>query len=61
MRLLAVIGVLAILAVIAAGIYFFGGYYSVAADKPNPGLIDWALARVRNASIDHNAPTSSPV
>jgi mono/diheme cytochrome c family protein len=61
MRLLAVIGVLAILAVIAAGVYFFGGYYSVAAAKPNPGLIDWALVRVRVASIDHHAPQSSPV
>src|SRR5690348_8618473 len=61
MRLLAVIGVLAILAVIAAAVYFGGGYYSVAAARPNPGIIDWALARVRNASIDHHAPTSSPV
>ena len=61
MRLLAFIGVLAILAVIAAGIYFFGGYYSVAAAKPNPGIIEWALGRTRVASIARNAPRSSPV
>jgi len=61
MRLLAFIGVLAILAAIAAGIYFFGGYYSVAAATPNPGLIDWALGRTRVASVAHHAPRSSPV
>jgi hypothetical protein len=36
MRLLAIIGAVAILAVIGAAIYFFGGYYSVAAAEPNP-------------------------
>jgi len=61
MRLLATIGVLAILAVIGAAIYFFGGYYSVAAANPNPGILDWALARIRNASIEHYAPAPSPV
>jgi hypothetical protein len=53
MRLLAVIDFLAILVVIAAGIYFFGGYYSVAAATPNPGIVDWALEHIRDASVDH--------
>ena len=61
MRFLAVIGALAILVVIAAAIYFFGGYYSVAAATPNPGIVEWALVRVRVASISRQAPTSSPV
>ncbi|HEV2549566.1 MAG TPA: cytochrome c [Stellaceae bacterium] len=61
MRLLATIGILAILVVIGAAIYFFGGYYSVAAAKPNPGIIDWALVRIRVASIEHRAPATSPV
>ena len=31
MRILALIGALAILGAIAAGVFFFGGYYNVAA------------------------------
>jgi mono/diheme cytochrome c family protein len=61
MRFLAVIGVIAILAVIGAAIYFFGGYYNVAAATPNPGLVDWALERVREASVEHHALGSPPI
>jgi mono/diheme cytochrome c family protein len=58
---LAAIGLLAILAVIAAAVYLFGGYYSVAANAPEAGPIAWTLVRVRNALIAQRAPTSVPV
>jgi mono/diheme cytochrome c family protein len=61
MRFLAIIGALAILAVIGAAIYLFGGYYSVAAAKPNPGFIDWAIAHIREASVEHHAVGSPPM
>ena len=51
MRVLAVIGVLAILAAIAAAIFFFGGFYNVAANAPDPGAIKWALEEIRDASV----------
>jgi mono/diheme cytochrome c family protein len=55
MRFLAFIGVLAILGAIAAGIFFFGGYYSVAGTIPRPGPVKWGLVRVRTASIERHA------
>src|SRR5437868_15518093 len=55
MRLLAFIGVLAIIAVIGAAVFFFGGFYSVAASEPDPAVVKWALVRVRMASIERHA------
>ncbi len=55
MRFFAFIGVLAILGAIGAAIFFFGGYYSVAATQPDPAPVKWALVRVRTASIEHHA------
>ena len=55
MRLLAFIGVLAMLGAIGAGILFFGGYYSVAGTEPEPAVVKWALVRVRTASIERHA------
>lgn len=59
MRLLALIGALAILATIAVGAYLFGGYYSVAANAP--GYIDLVLIRIRDASIAHYASGTPPM
>jgi mono/diheme cytochrome c family protein len=61
MRLLAFIGLLAILAVIAAAVFFYGGYYSVAATAEDPKVVDWTLARVRQASIANHATDAPPV
>src|ERR1700746_502214 len=61
MRFLPIIGILAILTVIGAAIYFFGGYYSVAAAEPSLGIVDWALARVRVASVAHHAVGAPPM
>src|SRR5438132_5305109 len=60
--LLALIGVLAILAAIAAAVFFFGGFYSVAATVDDPPSVKWALVQVRLASIRRHAtetPTGS--
>jgi mono/diheme cytochrome c family protein len=60
MRFLAFIGLLAILVVIAAAVYFFGGFYSVAGNVEDPGPVKWALVRVRTASIQHYATDKPP-
>jgi hypothetical protein len=60
MRLLAAIGVLAILAVIVAAVFFFGGFYSVAANEPDPGPVSWALEKIRDASIAHRRRSREP-
>jgi mono/diheme cytochrome c family protein len=60
MRLLAFIGALAIIAAVAAVIYFFGGFYSVAENEDNPAIVDWALASVRGASVAGHATDTPP-
>ncbi len=60
MRLLAVIGALAILAAIGAAVFFFGGFFSVAGTAEDPGFVNWALVRVRLASIDRHAADRPP-
>lgn len=60
MRFLAFIGALAILAAIAAGVFFFGGFYDAAASDEQPAVIDWALANVRGASIARHATQTPP-
>ena len=60
MRLLAFIGALAIIGAVAAAIYFFGGFYSVAENEDNPAIVDWALASVRGASVAGHATETPP-
>ncbi len=60
MRFLAVIGALAIIAAVAAAIYFFGGFYSVAENEDNPAIVDWALASIRGASVAGHATETPP-
>jgi mono/diheme cytochrome c family protein len=61
MRRLAFIGVLAILAAIGAGVYFFAGFFNVAGSEENPGIVDWAIQTVRVASIDRHATDTPPI
>lgn len=61
MRILAVVGALAIIAAIAGAIYLFGGYYSVAAAEPQFAIVDWALARIRIASVERHGTALPPV
>jgi len=60
MRLLAIIGALAVLAAVAAGFYFFGGFFNVAAGYDDPPPLAWALVHVRQASIDRHADATPP-
>ncbi len=60
MRLLALIGLLAVLGAIGAGVYFFGGFYDVAASTAQPAVVDWALSSVRAASIVRHASDRAP-
>jgi len=61
MRTLAVIGVLAIVIAVGAAVFFFGGFFNVAASESNPGIVNWALVKVRMASIGRRAALASPV
>jgi mono/diheme cytochrome c family protein len=61
MRVLAVIGALAVVIAIAAGAYLFGGFYSVAANEEGNPVIDQVLVRVRTASIDRHAGGKPPL
>jgi len=60
MRVLAVIGALAIIIAVGATAFFFGGLYSVAGTQEDPALVHWALAQVRTASINHHATDAPP-
>ena len=60
MRILAFIGVLAIVVGIGAAAFFFGGFYSVAGTAEDPAFVTWALTRVRVASIDRHANDQPP-
>jgi mono/diheme cytochrome c family protein len=60
MRILATIGALAIVVVIAAAVFLFGGFYSVAATEQDSGVVAWALVQVRQASIDRHATDTAP-
>jgi mono/diheme cytochrome c family protein len=61
MRLLAYIGVLAILVAVAAAVFFFGGFFNVAASEPQPGIVNWALVNVRMASVERHARETATV
>src|SRR2546422_4172870 len=60
MRILSVIGAVAILIAIAAAVYFFGGFYSVAATEAEPAPVAWALVQVRQASVQRHATEQPP-
>lgn len=56
MRILSFIGGLAILAGIAVGVFFLGGFFSVSAIGDDPPPVAALVMRVRQASIAHHAP-----
>ena len=60
MRILALIGALAIIVAIGAAIFFFGGFYSVAESEDDPAIVSWALAHVRAASVARHATETPP-
>jgi mono/diheme cytochrome c family protein len=60
MRILVLIGALAVIVAIGAAIFFFSGFYSVAESEDNPGVLNWALANVRAASVARHAAETPP-
>ena len=60
MRFLALIGALAIVVAVGATVYFFGGFYSVAATEAEPAPVAWALIKVREASVRLHATEQPP-
>ncbi len=57
---LALIGALTIVGGVGAAIFFFGGFFNVAADHPDPHIVNWALVQVRMASIRRRATGRPP-
>ena len=60
MRLLALIGTLAIVVGVGAAVFFLGGFYSVAGTAEDPAIVRWALIQVRTASINRHATDQPP-
>jgi len=60
MRLLAFIGVIAIIVAIAAAVFFLGGFYNISATVEDPGIVNWVLIRTRMASINQHATDQAP-
>ncbi|HZP77941.1 MAG TPA: cytochrome c [Pseudolabrys sp.] len=54
MRLLAAIGFIAIVIAAGAAVFFFGGYFNIAANEENPSIVNWALVKVRMASVSNH-------
>ena len=55
LKFLGIIGLLAILGAIFAAAFFFGGFFNVAASRPDPDPVNWVLEHVRAASIARHA------
>lgn len=60
MRILTLIGALAVIGAIGAAVVFFGGFYSVAGTQEDPAIVRWALVQVRSASISRHATDAPP-
>jgi hypothetical protein len=60
LNFLALIGLLAILGGIGAATFFFGGFFNVAANDPDPDIVNWSLIQVRKASISRHAIDRPP-
>jgi len=58
---LILVGFLAIVAIIAGAVFFFGGFYSVAGTDEDPAIVNWTLVRVRQASVVRHASDTPPM
>jgi hypothetical protein len=61
MKFLSLIGALAIIIAVAAAVFFFGGFYNVAATQPDLAIVAWALEHVRDASVNRHAVDKPPM
>jgi mono/diheme cytochrome c family protein len=59
-KFLGLIGLRAIIVGIGATVFFFGGFFDVGADHPDPDIVNWALIQVRKASIARHATDRPP-
>ena len=59
-KVLGLLGLLASLVGFGAAIFFFGGFFDVAANHPDPDIVNWALIQVRKASIARHATDQPP-
>jgi len=60
MRVLALIGVLAIAGALAAAGFFFGGFLDISTSWEDPAQVTSVIARVRDASISRHATDKPP-
>ena len=60
LNFLALIGLLAILGSVGMAAFFFGGFFNVAANHPDPDIVNWALVQVRKASVTRHATDRPP-
>jgi mono/diheme cytochrome c family protein len=60
MRLLSLIGFLAIVVGVAALVFFFGGFFNVSAVPEDLPPVKWALVKVRMATVDRYATQRPP-
>ena len=60
MRALALVGIFAILVAVVAAVFFFGGFYNVAANEPDPRVVSWSLEKLRSASIARSTHFTAP-
>jgi mono/diheme cytochrome c family protein len=56
----ALVGIFAILVAVVAAVFFFGGFYSVAANKPDPRVVSWSLEKIRSTSIARRTQFAAP-
>lgn len=56
----ALIGLLVVIAGTGLATYFFGGFFNVGANHPDPNIVDWALVKVRVASVRRHATDRPP-
>lgn len=61
MKFLSLVGALAIVVAVAAGVFFFGGFYNVAATQADLPVVAWAWEHVRTASIKRHAVDKPPM
>ncbi len=61
LKALGIIGLLTILGAIYSSVFFFGGYFSIAATVEDPGIVKWAFVTVRQASIARHAIDKPPI
>jgi mono/diheme cytochrome c family protein len=58
---LAFIGALGLVVAVGAAVFFFGGFFNVAATQEDPGIVNWALIKVRMASMVRHAGVTPAV